>query len=1125
MADTPVPAAAPATAAAPTAASTTNPPPTALSSSASPSLPSAAEPSLWSNIEQTAQRLAETRNDSRARLKLVLQIREALDITQTADVDAWLRLMFGPLTRALSETRPAFSEADVDHRIRAALLEILNRLPLGDSLRPYSGQLCSLATRQLAIDNEENGLTCIRILFDCHKHYHPTLEAEVQPFIQFFTSLYTNWETNVKYHFNEQFNQLYNACMAAIATQQGVSGTASVPLQLPAKQLCKASESLKCASESPLVVMMLLQNYQRYVDASVPQLIPLLIKALTQPAHKEPPPLPAALVNALTPSTNGDGTPAAPLDDEKAAQDRATLRALERERDSRFRAALSDFYTAQVKCVSFIAHIFRGYAQHIQTQQDTLAVCVVQLLQNCPGEFPSARKDLLVAIRHMLLSDFKKALLRQAPKLLDEKLLIGEGKLVFDTLRPLAYATLADVVHQIKGELSLQQLSRIVYVFSRNLHDTSLPLSVQSQSVRILLNLVDQIHRSSDATDGRHNGRALLVRILHTLTAKLEALQAFIPKLTAHIQRNSTAMLAKIEANTNTASGVTYPTLLTLPSPTPVSSAVASKGEEELEDVIRELRLMISTMVMGMKTVLWCMPERDTRVLTDAGFLFLSQVEALEKQRRSAGQRLLYACYDTATQAIVYRPGQVIISKPPERWVDFTQADTRHMWDDSSDDYGSVSGKQGAGLAANRLTLRTTPEHLMYVQLCRETDADERCSYSDRKQGGAVAPPLTMPARELAPGFQCTCAASACAHGWPVYRMFVSAPAGIDVADVLLHTDHASDSPVVALGLCTDDALCAFLELYGYWLGNGSLAYRTTDGGYNAVVFSSLRMERDQYLHGLLDRLALRRGRDWRLHNVVQECGQYQLHIVTPCWFAFFDAEYGLKYRGSEFFDCIAAVAKQSGICSVVDDEDMPAEPWPPVKKQLHIKQQPSFMEEVPVQPSTDEDDPSDPETPIKSVRWFFDWVLTRLDKSQLRLLIEGLRHSDGQSVYTQSEEESGSTFSGARCIGTSSVQFRERLLQLCLHAGYSAHFDINTKAGDARGWCTIPSSYRVYQRPEMDAALLADPTLVFEPICSRVDSWWVWYREASSELLPAEDVRFDGAPLQLKEQRSERPY
>ena len=593
----------------PSSSATAPPAPSTPTPTASASSAGAAEPSLWANTEQTAQRLAESRSDPRARLRLVLAIREALDITQTADVDAWLRVMFGPLTRALSETRPAFTETDVDHRIRAALLEILNRLPLGDSLRPYSAALCALATRQLAVDNEENGLTCIRILFDCHKHYHPTLEAEVQPFIAFFTQLYASWDTNVKYHFNEQFNQLANTCMAAIATHSQTSGSgggsASVPLQLPPKQLCKATESLKCASESPLAMMMLLQNYQRYVDASVPQLIPLLIKALTQPAHKEPPPLPAALINELTPAGSGDGAVAAGQGDEKAAQDRATLRALERERDSRFRAALSDFYTAQVKCVSFIAHIFRGYAQHIQTQQDTLASCVVQLLQNCPGDFPLARKDLLVAIRHMLLSDFKKALLRQAPKLLDEKLLIGEGKLSFDTLRPLAYATLADVVHQIKGELSLQQLSRIVFVFSRNLHDTSLPLSVQAQSVRILLNLVDQIHRSSDANDGRNNGRTLLVRILHTLTAKLEALQVFIGKLSAHIGRSSALMLAAMDANSNAASGVTYPTLLTLPSLTPVSSAVASKGEEELEDVIRELRLMTSTMVMGLKTILW----------------------------------------------------------------------------------------------------------------------------------------------------------------------------------------------------------------------------------------------------------------------------------------------------------------------------------------------------------------------------------------------------------------------------------------------------------------------------------------------------------------------------------------
>lgn len=35
------------------------------------------------------------------------------------------------------------------------------------------------------------------------------------------------------------------------------------------------------------------------------------------------------------------------------------------------------------------------------------------------------------------------------------------------------------------------QLSRIVYLFSRNVHDSSLPLSVQTTCVRLMLNLVN----------------------------------------------------------------------------------------------------------------------------------------------------------------------------------------------------------------------------------------------------------------------------------------------------------------------------------------------------------------------------------------------------------------------------------------------------------------------------------------------------------------------------------------------------------------------------------------------------------------------------------------------------------
>lgn len=69
----------------------------------------------------------------------------------------------------------------------------------------------------------------------------------------------------------------------------------------------------------------------------------------------------------------------------------------------------------------------------------------------------------------------------------------------FETLRPLAHSTLADLVHHVRSEVSalmlglvtnsnaplqltLKQLSRTIYLYSRNIHDPSLPMGIQTMS-------------------------------------------------------------------------------------------------------------------------------------------------------------------------------------------------------------------------------------------------------------------------------------------------------------------------------------------------------------------------------------------------------------------------------------------------------------------------------------------------------------------------------------------------------------------------------------------------------------------------------------------------------------------
>lgn len=59
-------------------------------------------------------------------------------------------------------------------------------------------------------------------------------------------------------------------------------------------------------------------------------------------------------------------------------------------------------------------------------------------------------------------------------RLFDEDVLLGRGWTTYESLRPLAYSTLADLVHHVRQQLPLADLKRAVHLFSKNVHDDSL---------------------------------------------------------------------------------------------------------------------------------------------------------------------------------------------------------------------------------------------------------------------------------------------------------------------------------------------------------------------------------------------------------------------------------------------------------------------------------------------------------------------------------------------------------------------------------------------------------------------------------------------------------------------------
>lgn len=71
---------------------------------------------------------------------------------------------------------------------------------------------------------------------------------------------------------------------------------------------------------------------------------------------------------------------------------------------------------------------------------------MIALLTVCPHEVAHLRKELLIAARHILATELRIKFVPHMEKLFDENTLLGKGWTTHESLRPLAYSTLADLV-------------------------------------------------------------------------------------------------------------------------------------------------------------------------------------------------------------------------------------------------------------------------------------------------------------------------------------------------------------------------------------------------------------------------------------------------------------------------------------------------------------------------------------------------------------------------------------------------------------------------------------------------------------------------------------------------------
>lgn len=133
-----------------------------------------------------------------------------------------------------------------------------------------------------------------------------------------------------------------------------------------------------------------------------------------------------------------------------------------------------------------------------------------------------------MAVRHILSTELRSAFLPHLEVLMDEGLLLGEGYTAFYIFRPAAFSMLADLIHHVRMELHPGTIEKVIRMYSRALHDPTLPNGIQTMSIKLLLNLVDTIMTEKFPADKR---RPCLLYIFTSLLHKFDWLQKIVAEI------------------------------------------------------------------------------------------------------------------------------------------------------------------------------------------------------------------------------------------------------------------------------------------------------------------------------------------------------------------------------------------------------------------------------------------------------------------------------------------------------------------------------------------------------------------------------------------------------------------
>ncbi|CDS35832.1 PIK kinase FAT and Armadillo domain containing protein [Echinococcus multilocularis] len=286
-----------------------------------------------------------------------------------------------------------------------------------------------------------------------------------------------------------------------------------------------------------------------------------------------------------------------------------------------------DFMAAQVKTLSFLAYVIKIYQETIDQHSAALVKGMMNLMITCPPSITNMRKEFFIATRHILSAqEIRPKFLQALDDMMEDNILIGKGYTVRDSLRPLSYSTLADLIHHLRSDLTLTKIARAVDLYGRNMFDDTLPFSIQQMSQRLIFNLAECIRQRmtestpSDAAKQPMNAssaRRVLLQIMSLCVLKCRIVaEHYIPEFEAKCLREDPESSPENKAPTCEGEAENVSASSGGKQDTSLYSETSTQGYLGISD----MRSSIKALVSGMRAVITALtqcphqsgPEDDT---------------------------------------------------------------------------------------------------------------------------------------------------------------------------------------------------------------------------------------------------------------------------------------------------------------------------------------------------------------------------------------------------------------------------------------------------------------------------------------------------------------------------------